>query len=213
MNKIFLFLLILTKIISQIDYETQVQPIFDNNCTSCHNYGGSGGLDLSFYSGVMTNSNSGPAIVVGDHENSQLYIRITLPESNGQSMPPSGSMSSDEINIIAQWIDEGALQVLSNQLGNEIPNSFALDQNYPNPFNPTTNIQYSLQKESYVTVNIYDVVGKQIKTLVNRKQDMGDYSLQWNATNNYGEPISAGMYIYTIRAGKFHSSKKMVLLK
>jgi len=93
------------------------------------------------------------------------------------------------------------------------PEVFALHQNYPNPFNPTTQIKYDLPEDALVAINIYDLMGRSIKSLVNSNQSAGYRSIQWNATNNLGEPVSAGMYIYMIQAGEFRQTKKMVLLK
>jgi len=94
-----------------------------------------------------------------------------------------------------------------------IPEVFALHQNYPNPFNPTTQIKYDLPEDAMVSITIYDIMGRSIKSLVNSNQSAGYRSIQWDATNNLGEPVSAGMYIYTIQAGEFRQTKKMVLLK
>ena len=104
-------------------------------------------------------------------------------------------------------------QMSTNNDQSQFPGRFSLSQNYPNPFNPTTEIQYELPNESLVNITIYDVVGRKIKSLVNQEQSAGSYSLQWDATNNVGEVVPAGMYIYTIQAGKYTSTKKMVLLK
>ena len=94
-----------------------------------------------------------------------------------------------------------------------IPNKFALHQNFPNPFNPTTAIRYDLPKEEYVNIVIFDVIGRNIRSLVNQKKNAGYHSIQWDAKNDLGEPVSAGMYIYIIHAGEHRSVKKMVLLK
>ena len=94
-----------------------------------------------------------------------------------------------------------------------IPDEFALHQNYPNPFNPTTNISYDLPKNEHVSIVIYDVMGRNIRLLINEKKSAGYYRVYWDAKNDIGEPVSAGMYIYTIEAGEFRSVKKMVLLK
>jgi hypothetical protein len=102
---------------------------------------------------------------------------------------------------------------LSTHNNNPIPEVFALHQNYPNPFNPTTQIKYDLPEDAMVNITIYDLMGRSIKSLVNSNQSAGYRSIQWNATNNLGEPVSAGMYIYMIQAGKFRKTKKMVLLK
>jgi len=99
----FLFILSLTTLEAQVDYESQIQTIFNYSCTGCH--GNSGGLNLTTYSGVMTGGNTGAAIVADNHSSSLLWVRV----DNG-SMPPSGTLSSDQVDLIAQWIDEGALE-------------------------------------------------------------------------------------------------------
>ena len=93
------------------------------------------------------------------------------------------------------------------------PREYSLSQNYPNPFNPTTQIRYDLPEDALVSISIYDVMGRKIKSLSNANQTAGYHSLQWDATNDIGEGVSAGMYIYTIQAGEYRSTKKMVLLK
>ncbi len=102
---------------------------------------------------------------------------------------------------------------LSNDIDATIPQVFALHQNYPNPFNPTTSISYDLPANEFVSINVFDLMGREVKTLVNKNQVAGFRSIQWNATNNLGQPVSAGMYIYTIQAGEFRQTRKMVLLK
>jgi hypothetical protein len=102
---------------------------------------------------------------------------------------------------------------LLSLVGDLTPVVFALHQNYPNPFNPTTQIKYDLPEDALVSITIYDLMGRSIKSLVNSNQSAGYRSIQWNATNNLGEPVSAGMYIYMIQAGEFRQTKKMVLLK
>ena len=94
-----------------------------------------------------------------------------------------------------------------------IPIAYTLHQNYPNPFNPVTTLRYDLPENSLVNIIIYDLLGRQVKTLVNQTQNAGFKSIIWNATNNYGKPVSAGVYLYQIQAGEFVQTKKMVLLK
>jgi len=93
------------------------------------------------------------------------------------------------------------------------PITYKLYNAYPNPFNPTTTLHYKLPKEVLVSFNIYDLMGYNIKSLMNNKQAAGHHSIKWDATNNLGEPVSAGMYIFMIQAGEFRQVKKMVLLK
>jgi hypothetical protein len=94
-----------------------------------------------------------------------------------------------------------------------LPIQYALHQNYPNPFNPITTLRYDIPENALVNIIIYDMLGRQVKTLINQTQDAGYRSVIWNATNDYGKPVSAGIYLYQIQAGEYNSTKKMVLLK
>ena len=94
-----------------------------------------------------------------------------------------------------------------------IPTQFTLHQNYPNPFNPVTTLRYDLPVNGFVNITVYDMLGRKVKTLINQTQDTGYRSVIWNATNDYGRPVSAGIYLYQIQAGQYISTNKMVLLK
>jgi hypothetical protein len=94
-----------------------------------------------------------------------------------------------------------------------LPERFNLHQNYPNPFNPVTTLRYDLPNNSLLTIIIYDMLGREVKTLINQTQDAGYRSVIWDATNDYDKPVSAGIYLYQIQAGEYISTKKMVLLK
>ncbi|MBP65616.1 MAG: hypothetical protein CL727_07620 [Chloroflexi bacterium] len=94
-----------------------------------------------------------------------------------------------------------------------IPNVFALHQNYPNPFNPFTTVRYDLPEDAMVNITIYNMIGRQVRTLISNHQSAGYKSVQWNATNDAGSPVSAGIYLYMIQTGEFRQTKKMVLLK
>ena len=94
-----------------------------------------------------------------------------------------------------------------------IPITYLLHQNYPNPFNPITSLRYDLPEDGIVNITVYDIMGRIVKTLVNNSQTAGYKSIQWNATNDRNEVVSAGLYLYTIQAGEFRQTKKMVLLK
>ena len=419
---IIYFFLITGPLFGQVDFSTQIQPIFDNNCISCHVDGGAyfGGLDLSSYSLAIEGGSSGNTIVPFDHSSSELFIRISLAESDNEFMPQNGtSLSQSEIDLIAQWIDEGALEApnivfqpqinqelqtavdlwisnndsalsiygdinswdvsliwdmsylfkdatnfnddisnwdvssvtnmsdmfsgafafngnlsnwdVSNVMdmsymfrqadafngdisswdvssvanmsyafydtdafngdisswdvssvtnmrymfyfassfnqdlsswdissvtnmngifagtdslsdenkcaidtawnyneawpydwlnycslsGNtiEIPNEYVLYPAYPNPFNPITTLQYELPEDSFVNITIYDMLGNVVSNLVNKSEKSGYISVQWNATNDRDQPVSAGVYLYSIEAGVFRQTKKMILLK
>ena len=94
-----------------------------------------------------------------------------------------------------------------------MPLEFTLHQNYPNPFNPITSIRYDLPNAGNVSLVIYDMMGHQIKQLISGTEDAGRKSVVWDSTNDYGKPVSAGVYMYRIQTGEYIQTKKMVLLK
>ena len=110
------------------------------------------------------------------------------------------------------WINAGS-PTLSFNAGQSIPNVYSFDQNFPNPFNPVTTLRYDLPEDAIVNIIIYDMMGRVVKTLVNGEQTVGYKSLQWNAIDDAGKPVSAGVFLYRIHAGEFKQTKKMVLLK
>jgi hypothetical protein len=95
----------------------------------------------------------------------------------------------------------------------EIPENFTLFQNYPNPANPETIIRYNLPVTADVSLVVYDVLGRKMRVLVNGVQTPGKYSVTWNGRDEFGNPVSSGIYIYQIRAGGLVSMKKMVLMR
>ena len=124
----------------------------------------------------------------------------------------------EEINYLKSWISNRLSWMDSEILllgleNHPVISSFTLDQAYPNPFNPITNIGYELPKESFVNITIYDILGNEIKNLVDQIENPGSKLIQWNATNNAGQSVSAGVYLYSIEAGQFMQTKKMILIK
>ena len=115
---------------SGVDYSTQIQPIFSDNCGGCHTSNSQGGLNLSSYDQLIDGGDSGDVVIAGDHQSSILYDRITRDESESGNMPPSESLSVSEINLIAQWIDEGALEESQEDvLGCMDPEAYNCDDN------------------------------------------------------------------------------------
>ncbi len=102
-----------------------------------------------------------------------------------------------------------------------VPLSYALEQNYPNPFNPTTNIRYQLSKRSNIHLEIFDLLGKRVKTLVNATQLTGVYTIEWDATNDAGASVASGMYLYRLRAenvspedgAEYVASRKLLIVR
>jgi murein DD-endopeptidase MepM/ murein hydrolase activator NlpD len=113
------------------------------------------------------------------------------------------------------WYDDFVLNIemLSTADGEAVPKEYALGGAYPNPFNPIARIDYDLIQKNYVTLEIHNLIGRKVKTLVSLEKEAGFHSTYWDATNNAGEPVSAGVYLYTIQAGEFRQTKKMILLK
>ena len=161
-----------------------------------------GKLDYLFYSDA--------SIDTGKHYilNTLAMDQNSLSEYSLQS--DDTQEASDHLPLVFDMVINSGLGVRD---GSALPSSIKVYPNYPNPFNPTTQIKYDLPKDSYVNIFIYDVMGKKIKSLFNNNQTSGYHYLRWDATNDIGESVSAGMYIYTIQADEYRATKKMVLLK
>ena len=112
---------------------------------------------------------------------------------------------SETESIILEW-----LNLTDKEL---VPGTYIVSQNYPNPFNPSTTLRYSMSKGELVNIAVYDMSGRLVKDLLNGYQNAGYNSIQWNATNNQGQSVSAGMYICVIKIGSYNTSKKMLFLK
>ena len=112
-------------------------------------------------------------------------------------------------NIYAQSLTMSTMAVS----GEQVPSSFSNSQNNPNPFNPITNINYSISTKAFVTMKVYNLLGQKITELVSRNTAPGQYSVNWDGTNQSGEQVPSGIYIYSIDTGEFQLSKKMVLMK
>ena len=97
------------------------------------------------------------------------------------------------------------------------PTTFGLAQNHPNPFNPSTTISYNVDKSGYVSLKIYDVMGRLVKTLVDNQYvsagNTAGYNATWNGLDDHGQKASAGLYIYRLQSGTMSMTNKMILLK
>ena len=128
--------------------------------------------------------------------------------NNNQLCPPYPECIEDYVGV-QDTSNCGSLSIIEDI----IPLTYSLYNAYPNPFNPITTLGYDLSENVMVNITIYDIVGRQIKALLNSPQTAGYRSIQWNATNDNNQPVSAGLYLYTIQAGDYSQTKKMVLLK
>ena len=109
-----------------------------------------------------------------------------------------------------KWSD---IPVTAIENSTNYPTKFKLYKNYPNPFNPTTIIKYDLAKNTTVTLEIYDFLGRKVRTLLNKKQSAGSYEVSWDGKNDQGIKVASGIYFYTLRAGKYVKTNRMILLK
>ena len=160
--------------------------------------------------------------------NSDFFVCVKINDSYAISYDNNGELSGrsfisgNGINYNDNISNYGNVNIRSkisyiNELNSESiinnPNDYKLYTAYPNPFNPVTSLRYDLPEDGLVNITIYDMIGRIVKTLVNTSQTAGFKSVQWNAINDRNEPVSAGLYLYTIQAGEFRQTKKMVLLK
>jgi len=161
-----------------------------------------GGADLTEWGGPeLSGYRSGDAIelrLYSESRNVELRVSTSL-DNNAYG-------NDTEMSI-------GSVVVLNE---NAIITSFELTQNYPNPFNPSTTIDYNIHSSGYVSLNVYDVMGRLVRTLVDEYKEAGNangYSVTWNGLDNLGNKVSTGVYIYSLQAQGVSTTKKMVLMK
>lgn len=128
---------------------------------------------------------------------------------NSISIPAIGTSPKLVVDSPYVYIHQTTRQITSvEDIDNANSLRFTLGQNYPNPFNPSTTISYSIPKKSIVELKVYDMLGREVETLVNKMQNEGEYKIQFN-----GSSLPSGIYVYTIQAGEYRTSKKLMLLK
>jgi hypothetical protein len=124
----------------------------------------------------------------------------------------SGKQYYYQIAEIDQWGDRMMHGPLAVSVSSA-PVGYLLHDAYPNPFNPSTRIQYSLAENSPASLQIYNMMGQKVRTLVNATQTAGVYTIEWDGTSDAGLSVPAGVYIYRLKAGSFESSKQVIYLK
>jgi flagellar hook assembly protein FlgD len=128
-------------------------------------------------------------------------------------------MDPDILNVVCGYPDESNPNVVntsnvSADLGDVVPDKFALKQNYPNPFNPSTQISFDVPAGSdQVMINIYNILGQNVNTLVSGVMTPGTYTVDWNATDMMGNSVASGIYFYELRSKSFTARKKMLLIR
>ena len=132
---------------------------------------------------------------------------------------PGTSMDPELLNVVCGYPDEDSPVVVeTNALSLDenltIPTQFALHQNYPNPFNPSTQISFDIPEGSeLVSLNIYNILGKKVSTLLNNVLNPGKHKIEWNAKDNEGNPVASGIYFYELSSSSFTARKKMLLIR
>ncbi len=167
---------------------------------------GSGDARIEFQDGNHNYNNDWDSTLAKDPANIYVKLNSTFTEIRGILF-----YSHSFYKIVPRKNDDfigymGPTAV--NDKTSKLPVSYKLDQNYPNPFNPSTTINYSIPKASIVTIKIFNILGQEVRTLVNENKSAGNYSLRFNAVN-----LSSGVYFYSIKAGNYYQVKKMMLLK
>ena len=129
---------------------------------------------------------------------------------NNASVNTTDNTVSFEQNSLSNLIILTSEETVSAMEGKDvqIAGSYELSQNYPNPFNPSTVINYTITKSGFVSLKVYNILGKEVAALINRSQEAGTYSVEFNASS-----LPSGIYIYTIQSGQFTASRKLMLLK
>lgn len=126
----------------------------------------------------------------------------------------SEKTDSSLADTLNRWYNRQSWQLIGiTPISTGVPQNYSLGQNYPNPFNPTTKFNFAIPNSDIVTIKIFDILGREVITLVNQKMNTGTYSVDWNSINSSGEPVSSGVYFYTMRTGNFFESKKMILTR
>lgn len=172
-------------------------------------FGDSGIFISKFQSGAYRLSDGNTIVTVG------MENRIfEVSNENVILWEYTSNESSDMIPRAMKYgLDYFTNNLETKDINKDILSRFRLSDNYPNPFNPITIISYDLPVQTWVTITIYDMMGRQVKSLINGSQTPGYKTIQWDCTNDKNYPVSAGLYLYTIQAGEFSQTKKMVLLK
>ncbi|HWA05717.1 MAG TPA: T9SS type A sorting domain-containing protein, partial [Ignavibacteria bacterium] len=154
---------------------------------------------------------------ISDHVNPvEIAWYDTYPQNNGSNYDgcwgvylfPSGKIIASDRSTGLYVLRSTVLPIGINTGNNNLPATFKLGQNYPNPFNPVTKIQYSLPRNSYIRLQIYDASGRFVKSIVDGFESAGEHFAVFNGGN-----LASGVYFYVLQAGEYVESKKMVLIK
>jgi len=159
------------------------------------------------YGVVVLNVNGRP---ISSGSGAILTITVT---AKGEKFDGTGDISLLSVGFEQDVQTEVNKEALSPKA--VLPKAFALSQNFPNPFNPSTTIAFDIPEgqKVHVTLNVYNMRGQLVRSLVNEVRNEGAYQIQWDGMDNNGGKVSSGVYFYRIKAGDFSNTRKMVILK
>lgn len=213
---LYLLLVLPVLCVAQVDYADQIQPIFTNNCVTCH--GGQNGVTLSSYAAVMNSVGQqyGTNVVIpGDADASPIVDKISsdTPEHGARMPYLEDPLSTEQIELIVNWINEGANEMpTSSELIADLPEGYTLKGNFPNPFNPTTNIVFEVPEAISYTVSVYNIQGMLIREM-NGKHSAGTVNISVDLAS---DPSAVYLYKVTAVANERRyliGSGKMTLIK
>jgi hypothetical protein len=140
---------------------------------------------------------------------SSIYDTLSFRWKNLLELSSNGTAN----NLRLRAIVTSASGLVSVENAGSVPQEFQLAQNYPNPFNPSTSIRYSVPVQSRIRLRVFDLVGREVASLVDEQENPGNYAVSWLGTNNIGTPLASGVYFYRLEGAGQRVTKKMILLR
>ena len=173
--------------------------------------------------GLLLKNYQSPVMVMSRSEGRQVYVDLAVMGIDQDGVNQQGEMvvlrfqGTPRVQLTrndARTSGNEALPVIKVRgAGEAVPTEYQLSQNYPNPFNPTTIIEYEVPTTGEVSLEVYNMLGQRVTTLVQEMQEAGFYHVQWNGKDMNQRQVASGIYFYRMHAGQFLAVKKMMLLK
>ena len=147
-------------------------------------------------------------------DNVSFYFTVANIPGTTAGTPPGTEL----LNVVCNYPDVDNpvtvnTAVASAEDGSLLPSEYALFQNYPNPFNPSTQISFDIPKAEFVTLRVYNLLGQDVKTMINQSMAPGRYTVEWNGNDMLNNDVASGVYFYELRGESFISRKKMLLIR
>jgi hypothetical protein len=181
------------------------------------------GSFLGVNKGELLRTYETPVMLMSRADGRRVYVDLAVMGLEAQSVNREGEVvvlrfaGTTSVSLVSaecrsSWNTTLGANLSRSTVGT-LPTKYNLGQNYPNPFNPTTTIEYQLPQGGQVKLEVFNILGERVATLVNNVEEAGFYHVQWNGQDESGRSVASGMYMYRLVAGEFVSVKRMVLLK